>query len=244
MTMDDRDTPKPDRHEKDDAFREELAGLAAGRMDRFLPEDHDSKPRARERKADKARRRTSALEMLLASASYRALHSQVFDTLRMAEQVTEAALVAVQTLMEKETGELADMREHANVLPDGRKVYRNAAGEAFTEDGVEIEGPILDGVVWRDGAPTYEEILAKRGSIAALQARIDALLLYQTDVLGTARNRLQDEDNPPSAEELNRLQRMIVESAPPEVSRRMSTIPVAGAGDIAQPSSAIGKPIL
>lgn len=244
MTTDHRDRRNPDRHEKDDAYREELAGVVAGRMDRFLPEDHDSKPRARQRKADKDRRRASALETLLASASYQVLYSQVFDTLRQAETATEAALAAVRSLLTTETGELADMQEHANILPDGRKVYRNAEGETFTEDGVKIEGTLLDGVVWRDGAPTYEQIRAKRESIAALQARTDALLLYQTDVLGTARNRLQDEDNPPSAEELNRLQKMIVESAPPEVSRQMSAIPATGADDTAQPSSAIGKPVL
>lgn len=49
---------------------------------------------------------------------------------------------------------------------------------------------------------------------ADAQASYDALLKYQVDVLGHARDRLADEDNPPSKDELRDIQREIKEQAP------------------------------
>ncbi len=46
------------------------------------------------------------------------------------------------------------------------------------------------------------------------QDRYDALLRYRVDVLGHARDRVMDADNPPSKEELEEIQRRIHEDVP------------------------------
>ena len=49
------------------------------------------------------------------------------------------------------------------------------------------------------------------------QRAVDATVRYQVVVLGHARDRLHDEDNPPSREELEQIQQEIEKKAPPSV---------------------------
>lgn len=57
------------------------------------------------------------------------------------------------------------------------------------------------------GAPTYQEYLDQR-------EKIDELRRYQVEVLGDARDRLSDEDNPLNKDELEAIQRDVSERAP------------------------------
>lgn len=49
------------------------------------------------------------------------------------------------------------------------------------------------------------------------QAEIDAIRRYQVEVLGDARHRLTDEDDPPTMDEMNEIQDNIVNAAPDAV---------------------------
>lgn len=197
-----------------DAFNAELSGIASGRMSRFLPADHESKPGAQERRAEKAQAQMNALESLLATDPlYRAAHQQALGTLQDMESRTESALVAVRREMQTVADTLVEMRERGSVLPDGRKVYLDDNGDAFTEEGEKIEGPELEGVIWRADAPRYDEIKAQREREAELQRRENAILRYQTDVLGHARERLTDKDNPASREEVEKLDTLMKDQA-------------------------------
>lgn len=67
------------------------------------------------------------------------------------------------------------------------------------------------------------------------QDRYDALMRYRVDVLGHARDRVMDEDNPPTKEELEDIQRQIAREAPPKVKSTIeptSTRPTAIAQDV------------
>lgn len=197
-----------------DEHAAELSGIASARIAKHLPENHSSKPKARERRAEKARAQRATLEMLLASdPAYREAHEQAMGTLQSLEAQAETALIAVRAAIETEMGALDEMRGRGSVLPDGRKVYLNAKGEARTEDGVRIEGPILDAVIWREDAPSYEEVKAQRERVAQLEKREKDILRYQTDVLGHARDRLTDNRNPPSREEIADLEKLMKEQA-------------------------------
>lgn len=224
-----------------DEFDAELSGTVSGRIAKHLPEDHSSKPGARQRRAEKARAHRMTLEMLLAGdPAYRAAHEQAMGTLQDLEAQTEVALTAVRAAIETETDALDEMRGRGSVLPDGRKVYRDDNGDAFTEDGEKIDGPALDGVVWRDDAPSYEEIKAQRERIAQLRQRETNILRYQTDVLGHARARLTDNENPPSREEVAELEKLMKEQA----NKALATEPEINEPDYSEASfrAALPKP--
>ena len=51
-------------------------------------------------------------------------------------------------------------------------------------------------------APTYEDYIRRKQAVETLALRIEELRRFQIDVLGVARDRLNDPDNPPSLEEL------------------------------------------
>lgn len=55
------------------------------------------------------------------------------------------------------------------------------------------------------------------------QDRYDALLRYRVDVLGHARDRVMDEDNPPTKEELEKIKRDIEEQMPKAVASELDT---------------------
>ena len=55
------------------------------------------------------------------------------------------------------------------------------------------------------------------------QDRYDALLRYRIDVLGHARDRVMDEDSPPSKEELEKIKRDIEEQMPKAVATELDT---------------------
>lgn len=198
-----------------DAYNAELSGTLSGYRSKHLPEDHAGRAGASERRAAKDRAQMNALEVLLATdPMYRAAYERTFSTLQSAEQRTEAALDETGAALEQTTAEIEDMLARANMLPDGRRIYRDANGDVLTEDGQKIDGPELEGVVWREDAPSYEQIRAKRERIDELAERIEALRRYHTDVLGSVRDRLEDTENPPTAEELEEIDRLIAEQEP------------------------------
>lgn len=203
-----------DADRKLDEFNAELSGTLSGYRSKHLPENHASKSDARQRRADAAAAQMTALEALLASDPlYRAAHERAMGTLHDMEAHAEQTLVAVRREMREVADTLKDMRGRGSVLPDGRKVYRDEHGKARTEEGEVIEGPKLDGVVWREGSPRYEEVKAQRERAAQLQRRESAILHYQTEILGHARGRLSDKDNPPSLDELREIEERIKEQA-------------------------------
>lgn len=190
-----------------DQFSAELSGTLSGYRAKHLPEGHASNSAHRERQAEKARAQMNALDALLASdPAYAALYNETFDKLRDAERGTEAAMARALETLERTGRELANTLDKANTLPDGRKVFRDpATGNVYDQNGNAVIGDDLDAVVWRDDAPTWEEYRDKRRSDADARERLDVLRRFQ-DRLGGYRNRMEDRDNPPSADELQKIQ--------------------------------------
>ena len=123
------------------------------------------------------------------------------------------------------------MRENASTLPDGTRVYRSEDGSVYTEDGTLITGEALDAIEWRNGAPGYEEVLARKQAVAAAEERVNGLLIYQTDVLGRVRDRMGDEDSPPSRDELEAIQDSITSDVPFGIDQELKppeSIPPSG----------------
>lgn len=201
-----RDEARRQAERELDAFNAEDSGTLAGYRGKHLPDDPDERKQRAEKKDAEAKRKLSALQSLLASdPAYAALYNETFDKLRDAESATESALTAAQAALGMAKEDLADTLDAASTLPDGTKVFRDANGDVFTEDGERVPAEDQESIVWREGSPSYEDYLKKREAADAAQARIDALRDYQTNVLGDARNRLEDEDAPPDKDELEEI---------------------------------------
>ena len=207
-----------------DDLNNEMAGREVGRIKRFLPEGHAG-PAAQKRRDQEREHLSALLAMLRSSAAYAALYDQTMDALRNAEAATDAALAEARDILANANEALADLMDNANTLPDGTKVFRDQDGNVYTEDGRLIEGEALESIHWRDNAPSYEDFLARRKAVSDAQATIDAILRYQTDILGHARDRLTDENDPPTKEELEDIRRDIEEQMPPSAEAIISGEP-------------------
>ena len=210
------------RQEDHDDFHHALAGREVGRVHRFLPPDARG-PQSKEHR-DRERARQTALEMLLASAEYAALYAETTDLLYRAEVATERTLREAKQALANAEGALNDMLDHANRLPDGTAVFKDADGNVRTADGSIIEGDALAGIVWNERASTYEKYLRKKKAAEEARRQLDKIRRYQVDVLGHARDRLHDVDDPPSLEELDRLGTEIEEQMPDAVRAEVEPV--------------------
>lgn len=196
-----------------DDFQHEIAGRDVGRAQRFLTGDQS--PKARQKREAQERERVSRLMRLLQSdPEYAALYNDTMDKLRTAETATEAALEDAEQRLAGAEEDLADMRDRASTLPDGTKVFRGRDGNVYTEDGRQLTDEERSQVEWKEGAPTYDEYRDRQRDAEKARSEIEELQRYQTDVLGHARDRMTDDDNPPSKDDLERFQQDIEDHAP------------------------------
>lgn len=194
----------------------ERAGREVGRIQRFLPESASA--HAIKAKRERGDRHWSLLRQLLAQdAEYRALYDSTRDQLQKAEAATDAALTVADEDLHTANRSLNDMLDKASTLPDGTKVFRDQNGDVWRAGGTRVTGDDLDRIQWLDGAPSYRAYLALKQKVEDAQRRFDDLLRYQVDVLGNARNRLMNDDDPPSKDDLRKIQDDIKNQAPDAV---------------------------
>ncbi|SDG59429.1 hypothetical protein [Thalassobaculum litoreum] len=191
-----------------DDLANEMAGRETGRIKRL---DHPGEEPvgARDRKEKEERERAASLtrlQVLLNDPAYRALYNDTFDQLRAAEAATEAALQDAHDALSQAETDLQSTLDSATRLPDGTRVFRDAVGNIRTEDGEIVSGPDAETIVWKGGEPSYEELLARRKAEGDARQRVEELLRYQNDVLGPARDRMEDPHNPPTPDELKQIQ--------------------------------------
>lgn len=222
-----------------DDLQNEIAGRETGRIRRFLPGDHRAEQLARNSR-DQA---LTALQlMLMNNPEYAALYHEVDDLLSRAETATERALLKSERDLIQAEDSLRDTLENANKLPDGTAVFKDAKGNVWTEDGRLLEPGEAESIVWKDGAPTYEDYRKQKQATEEIREQIEALRRYQIDVIGDARDRMNDQDNPPTKKELEKIQKDIEDKTPQSVREEMKpTVPVI---DDRQAAPVIEKPVL
>lgn len=190
----------------------EVAGRETGRRARFLPNATSSVEA--ERKKREERQFRTQLEMLLKDPIYRAKYESVMDTLRDAERATEAALANLERFISSAEQALAEIEKRAARLPDGTRVYRDDEGAIRREDGSIVEGDLAATILWNGDEPSYEEWLTHRDHLAALNDQHHQAEVYQNDILGAARDRMEDPDKPPTVEELDDILANIEQNMP------------------------------
>jgi hypothetical protein len=206
-----------------DALQDELAGQGTSRQARL--------GRKREEVAELRKGRTfsditagSALQLLLANdPEYRALYEQTWDRLTEAEAKADAAIADLEAKLAEQQDALDDIERSAASLPDGTKVFRAVDGSLKTVDGQDVSH-LADHVAWKGDEPSWEDYITQRDRVVQTQDRLDAWRHYQVNTLGRARDRLSDQDNPPSAKELEDIMQDIEAEQP----KRMDAEPPKG----------------
>jgi len=214
-----------------DDLQNERAGRETGRMARFLSADTREARAGRGKGSDKTSEHLSRLQQLLASnPAYAALYHETFDKLRAAETATEAALQALQARRTQLEAAREDMLARAARLPDGTAVFRDEHGRVWSAEGEEIGGHALEAIVWPEDAPSYEAFSETGHALGNAAQKTEALRGYQVEVLGHVRERMRDEDEPPSVEEMDKLQEQITSHAPEAIRAELGDIPVPDNG--------------
>jgi len=196
-----------------DDLQNELGGRETGRTKRFLSEDYASNHIGSKKQRDREFLTTLQL-LLMNDPVYAALYRETNALLSRAETITEKLLAqAEQELLQAQT-ELEGVLDSANQLPDGRKVFRDAQGNVRTSDGQIVDPVDAESIVWKKGAPTYETYVDAKKEVEGAQKTVDDIRHYQVDILGGARDRMSDENSPPSKEEMEEIQKNIIDQAP------------------------------
>lgn len=202
----------------------ELSGAGGAKETRFF--DEGGTPRSRQDKERKERAKNQELNRLLelinSDPAYAAARQEFGDFLRDVEQATEAALLEAQTAYQQAKAALDDVMDNANRLPDGRAVFRDANGNVFTADGHRVSEEDAASIVWQDGAPSYEDYLAARREADKARERFEDIERYRHDVLGPARHRFDDEDDPMMPDEFDKHRKRIETEMPATVREKVS----------------------
>ena len=227
------------RREFDD-LQNEIAGRETGRRARFLKDGPGSET-AKRKERDAQHRELTRLAQLLNDPIYRAKYDSVLKLLSDAEQATEAAIDQLNSQIDAAKTELDDMMDNAARLPEGTRVFRDADGVVRREDGSAGENHLADTIIWTGNEPSFEDIQDAKHRLDDLQAALDAANGYQNDVLGPARDRITDPDNPPSLDDLDDIENDIRSKMPKVVHEHM---PQADAAAPEMATQSIGLPKL
>ncbi|MEM8772992.1 MAG: hypothetical protein AAGD92_15195 [Pseudomonadota bacterium] len=177
-----------------------IAGRETGRIKTNTRQNDDGGDTKARRKGKDTLEVLTNLQLLLQDTEYAALYRSVGELLGNAECETELALAAAEA-------ELRDILSRSAKLPNGVAIFKDKDGNIRGADGKVIDTALAAEIVWPDDAPSYENYVQRRG-------RLDELRRYQVEVLGQARDRLEDHDDPPSMEELEDWERQIMDGAP------------------------------
>lgn len=222
-----------------DDLQNELAGNEVGRIPRFLS------PEARDILLKKNGKKSSALSaldlMLLNDPAYAQAYNDTMDFLGRAERVAEQGLSKLETQLAKAEADLKSTLDSAAALPDGRKVFRDIDGKVWDEDQNPVDQATADKVEWRGSEPNNETYLKQKKQVQDLKESIHEIRVYQTDVLGKAREELMDRNNPVTKERMKEIKEEI-SGLSPTMPHESNITPPTETPAIS--ASSIDKPVL
>ncbi len=194
-------------------LQNEIAGRETGRQARFLTTDGGGSEVDKKRRAERAFR--NALDALLASdPEYRALYEELGEALGAAEANADTVISKLQSDLSALDGEIADMRDRAARLPDGRRVFRFADGRVVDENGETLPIELAEGIQWPIGAPSGEAYFGALEQHDDLSALLSEWHAYRNDTLGGIRDRYDDRDDPMAKGDLRDALGQIANMAP------------------------------
>ena len=177
-------------------FNQDMAGVDVGRMSRF-GDNRERKRRARNTENE----RRSRLDILLMDAAYRAAYDNAMSALNGAEEAVYSAQLEAADTVASTRSALNDAIDQATTLPDGMKVFRSKDGSVYTEDGRKLNDKESAAIDWREGSPSWEDYLSLKLAHKRAEARYEQLA-RDNDRLAIIRVRMENEDDPPTPNEL------------------------------------------
>ncbi|ODR95211.1 hypothetical protein AUC70_05800 [Methyloceanibacter stevinii] len=96
-------------------------------------------------------------------------------------------------------------------------MFRDEKGKVWTEHGEEVSEPDAASIAWTGNEPSHEQYLSDKAAVQHLGGTITDIERYQVDTLGRIRDRMSDQDNPPSADEIEKFKTEIMEEMPESV---------------------------
>lgn len=217
-----------DRAQAFDDLSNETAGRDVGRISRFLGDNASDAISARKRGKDGA---DDALEFaLMAQQSYEALLNDTWDRLRDAETAADRALQRVQDELTASTGALQTTLDRAATLPDGTRVFRDEAGQVWTEHHEAVDPALAASIEWQGYEPSYETFTIRQDAVNHDQQRLDAIRGYQV-TLGEYRERMDEGDL--SRDELEAITEQIEAEMPTEVREELTHMEALNSPDLA-----------
>jgi len=211
------------RQEDHDAIQDEMAGHGFSRQSRLGRKRDEVAERRNGRSASGMSGFTSQLQMLLATDPvYRAAYERTWDALTTAEKKADAEIVALEAALLRAEQDLQDLKDRAAVLPDGRAIFRKSDGTVVDEFGNDVT-LLAQQVEWTGLEPTWEEFQGQQRQVEKVSDNLREWRHYQVDTLGRARDRMTDEDNPPSKRELDKIMKDIENTKPSSSSAAKPT---------------------
>lgn len=184
-----------------DDLQNEVAGRETGRAARFLPEGARGHDAAEKRRAEQAETLTR-LQLMMRDPAYAVLHQDMTRRLREAQNSLDEMRERAQQLLNEENEAIVRLDARAAKDSSGRAVFKDEYGEARYTDGMMVSEDEAAGIVWRGDEPTLAEREAKAERLAHIEAILADIDAGQVEI-GGMQDRLEDEDNPPSIDELN-----------------------------------------
>ncbi len=166
----------------------------------------DSPTIQREEKERATQHALATLEFLLQNdPAYAALHQETGQALLGAQTRLDELAHVAQEALEAAQADLDAALQGAAQLPDGRHVFRNQNGDVFFLNGSRVADEDAASVLWRGNEPTFEEVTALNERVIRLGDILTDIQIGQVDI-GDMQERLEDENDPPSADELRGMQ--------------------------------------
>ncbi len=163
---------------------------------------------ASQKKARKEQQKRALQRALLLNTRYAKLYQETFQKLNEAENAVYDAQVKGAALVNEAQNSLDQTLEKASTTEDGTAVFRSEDGSVYTQDGQLLKGDELDGITWRDDAPSWEEYQKLQRDLQEKQQYFDRMNAHEQH-LGELRTEMEDKDNPPTEERLEEIQKDI-----------------------------------
>lgn len=221
-------------------FNDEMAGRDNYKIARFL--SADQREERKEQRSGHGRRAEgmSRLQLLLSTnAAYSQLYNETLRDLGDAEDATDRAIAKAEAALAEAQQLLEQTLNRAATLPNGTRVFRDARGNVLNERGERVSEADAARIEWRGDEPAYEQFLEDSESVKDRLTRLEVLQGYRVDTLGGIRDRMMDEENPPSKQEMEGFRREIHERMPAlvreELANTTASVSPALSADIAAP---------
>jgi len=192
----------------------EIAGVDVGRMQRFLNNGDNALNSENSEKKKSERAMTMLRYMLENDAQYAKRYFEVAEKLDKAQQAVDRALIDINQRLAVSDRELQKMEDNSVKADDGTSVFKSSDGSIYDQDGQRLSDEDAQKVSVPDNAPSWEDYKAEKEKREVLLRDKQDIERYESQVVKPAQERMQDQDDPVSLDELDEIESQIESNAP------------------------------